>query len=169
MQSAAILLTAIVACVLYGVLHDQVTARICIEYFTVGHPPLFRTTDPTLLAIGGGVVATWWVGALLGIPLAVAARLGCAPKRSWRSLLRPIGWLAGGTAIFALVAGGFGYFAASYGFIRLSAPLADRVAIDRHIPFLIAGSMHVASYGGGGIGGAGLILWVWRSRRRQTA
>src|ERR1044071_7564566 len=32
---------ALGAAILNGVLHDQVTARICVEYFTIGHPPLF--------------------------------------------------------------------------------------------------------------------------------
>src|SRR5262249_32121548 len=41
----------VAATVLYGICHDQVTARVCVEYFTVGHPPVFGgLTDPTLLA-----------------------------------------------------------------------------------------------------------------------
>lgn len=36
----------IAAAVRYGILHDQVTARICVEYFIIGHPPLFDTTSP---------------------------------------------------------------------------------------------------------------------------
>lgn len=62
----------------YGVLHDLVTAHVCVEYFTVGHPQLFEfeTDSPTLLALGWGVVATWWVGAGLGVPLALVARVG---------------------------------------------------------------------------------------------
>jgi hypothetical protein len=31
-----ILLLSVAAAVLYGILQDQVTARICVEYFTVG-------------------------------------------------------------------------------------------------------------------------------------
>ena len=56
----------IVAAVLYGIIHDQVTARVCVEYFTIGHPPIFGTDNPTLLRIGWGIVATWWVGLLFG-------------------------------------------------------------------------------------------------------
>jgi len=68
------------AAIAYGILHDQITARICVEYFTVGHPPLISSTSPTLLALAWGVVATWWVGLPLGLALAVAARAGRRPK-----------------------------------------------------------------------------------------
>jgi hypothetical protein len=40
----------------------------------------FHTTSPTLLAIGWGIIATWWVGLILGILAAPAARLGSWPK-----------------------------------------------------------------------------------------
>ena len=52
MQAIRIILLATLAAIAYGVVHDQVTARICVEYFTIGHPPVFRTTSPTLLALG---------------------------------------------------------------------------------------------------------------------
>lgn len=64
------------ASVVYGILHDQVTARVCVEYFTIGHPSIFGTEDPTLLGIGWGILATWWAGPLLGVPPALAARWG---------------------------------------------------------------------------------------------
>ncbi|MBV8223051.1 MAG: hypothetical protein JO293_06785, partial [Candidatus Eremiobacteraeota bacterium] len=76
MEGARIWVLCIAAAVLYGELHDQITARVCVEYFTIGHPPLFPTDDPTLLGLGWGVVATWWVGLVLGAGLAVAARAG---------------------------------------------------------------------------------------------
>ena len=48
--------------------------------FTIGHPPVFATDDPTLLGLGWGVIASWWVGLLLGIPLALVARAGGRSK-----------------------------------------------------------------------------------------
>jgi hypothetical protein len=59
MEFIKIVLLSILAAVSYGICHDQVTARICIEYFTIGHAPVFRTTSPTLLALGWGVIASW--------------------------------------------------------------------------------------------------------------
>ncbi|MBN1395803.1 MAG: hypothetical protein JW959_12345, partial [Pirellulales bacterium] len=72
MEPLKILLLCVDAAIVYGVLHDQVTARVCVEYFTVGHPPVFATDSPTLLAFGRGFIATWWVGLILGV-LAIAA------------------------------------------------------------------------------------------------
>src|SRR5438552_16041804 len=90
MESLKIILLCILAAVVFGILHDLVTAHVCVEYFTIGHPPVFDTDSPTLLAFGWGVIATWWVGVLLGIPLALAARAGSRPPRSVRSLARPV-------------------------------------------------------------------------------
>lgn len=46
MESVKIVLLCIVSAVIYGILHDQVTARVCVEYFTIGHPPMFSTNSP---------------------------------------------------------------------------------------------------------------------------
>lgn len=82
MQSLSIVLMCVATAVGYGIAHDQVTARICIEYFTVGHPPVFGTDDPTLLGIGWSIIATWWVGLLLGVP---PANFCTGPRRPTRS------------------------------------------------------------------------------------
>ena len=49
MECLKILLLSLAAVVGYGVLHDQVTARVCPEYFTVGHPPVFGTPRDRLV------------------------------------------------------------------------------------------------------------------------
>jgi hypothetical protein len=90
MQVIAIITLCIGMAVVCGILHDQVTARVCVEYFTIGHPPLFDTDSPTLLGLGWGIIATWWVGAVMGYALALSARAGRRPKRGVRSLVRPI-------------------------------------------------------------------------------
>ena len=74
MQSVKIVLTCIGAAVVYGIVHDQFAAHICVEYFSVFHPRVFATQSPKLLALGWGIVATWWVGAFLGLILAISAR-----------------------------------------------------------------------------------------------
>src|SRR5215212_9571429 len=82
MQTLSIVITCVMAACGYGIVHDQITARICIEYFTVGHPQIFEQpiTSPTVMGFAWGIIATWWVGLLLGIPLAIAARAGERPK-----------------------------------------------------------------------------------------
>src|SRR5690349_417924 len=93
MEAIKVVVLSIVAAALYGITHDQVTARICVEYFTLGHPPVFATESPTLLALGWGVLATWWWGLILGLLLAGSARLGSRPKASAASLVGPMGFL----------------------------------------------------------------------------
>jgi hypothetical protein len=164
MHAIAIVLLCIASAVIYGILHDQVTARVCVEYFTIGHKPFFDTTSPTWLGIGWGIIATWWVGLLLGIPLAIAARAGRRPKQSVRALVRPIARLLLIIAVCAAVAGFAGLFFAKCGFIFLLEPLASRVPVDKHVAFLSDAWAHSASYLIGFLGGIVLIARVWRSR-----
>ena len=166
LKSIAIILLCIAAAVCYGIVHDQITARICVEYFTIGHPPVFGTTDPTLLGLGWGILASWWVGLLLGVPLAFGARFGNTPKRSVSSLLRPIGILIGIMALCAAIAGTVGFFAATFRLVYLLEPLATHVPASRQIAFLTDLWIHSASYGVGFIGGIVVCWQVWRSRRR---
>ena len=74
LQWIAIVALAILTCVTYGVINDQITARICVEYFTIGHPRIVATEDPTIPGIVWGIIATWWVGLILGVPLATVAK-----------------------------------------------------------------------------------------------
>ena len=105
MQALKIVLFCIFAAICYGIVHDEITARICVEYFTVGHPNLFGTDSPTLLGIGWGIVATWWVGLILGVVLAFAAQSGKRRKRSLADLRRLILLLLLIMAGFAALAG----------------------------------------------------------------
>jgi hypothetical protein len=66
-----IVLLSILAAYTYGVVHDQITARVCVEYFTIAHPPLFHTTSTTLLALCWGVSTTAGIGAAVGVILAL--------------------------------------------------------------------------------------------------
>ena len=166
MESLKIILLCILAAVVYGILHDQVTARICVEYFTIGHPPVFHTDDPTLLAFGWGVIATWWMGLILSIPAVLASRLGSLPKFDAAHLMRPIGFLLIVMACASLLAGIAGWFAADAGVIRLEGFLATRVPAAKHVAFLADGAAHLAAYGVGFFGGIVLSVWIVFRRRR---
>src|SRR5215468_2192723 len=113
MQFVLIILLSVFSAIVYGIVHDQITARICVEYFTVGHPPIFNTKSPTLLGFGWGIVATWWVGVMLGFPLACAARLGSSRPLSANELVKPIAMLLGVMGVGAFLAGLIGFILAS--------------------------------------------------------
>ena len=121
MESLKIILLCILAAVVYGILHDQVTARVCVEYFTIGHPPIFHTDSPTLLAFGWGVIATWWMGLILSIPAVLASRSGTRPKLKAADLVRPIACLL---IVMARLAAGRDHrvFLAKAGGVRLFEP-----------------------------------------------
>ncbi len=159
-----IVATAILAAVVYGVLHDQVTARVCVEYFTIGHPPVFATSDPTLLGLGWGIIATWWVGLILGVPLAIVARWGSWPKTPPSALWKPIGLLLLCMAACAAVAGVLGYQAARTGAVFLVEPLATQLPRSKHAAFIADLWAHLASYGSGFVGGVVVIALVGRRR-----
>src|SRR5262249_9145692 len=148
--------------------HDQITARICVEYFTIGHPPVFGTDSPTLLGLGWGVLATWWIGLILGVPLAVAARAGHRPKRDARSLVRPLVRLMAVMVACALLAGMVGAILARRGLVFLVEPLASRIPTEKHVAFLADLWAHNASYLIGFAGGVVLIVQTWRSRRNTV-
>src|SRR5579872_4259518 len=119
MQFLKIWLLCVAAAIVYGIAHDQVTARVCVEYFTIGHPPVFKTSSPTLLAFGWGVIATWWMGAFLGLLVGLSARFGKPPKVTAQELLRPVSILLLVMAVSALCAGMLGFVLASRGQISL--------------------------------------------------
>lgn len=168
MESIKIVLLCIVSAVIYGILHDQVTARVCVEYFTIGHPPVFSTDSPTLLALGWGVIATWWVGLLLGVAVALASRLGSLPKYDATRLIRPVFCLLVVIGFASLAAGLTGYFVARAGGVWLVEPLRSQVPEFKHTAFLADLWAHLAAYGFGFLGGITICGWVVL-RRRQLA
>ncbi len=150
---------SIVAAVLYGIAHDQVTARVCLEYFTIFHPPVFHTQSPTLLALGWGFIATWWVGAFLGICLAIACRVGSPPRLSASNELRPIAWLLVTMGACALVSGVVGFF---WG--QVPDDMKGLLASNLERRFLADWWAHSASYATGFLGG--MVLCAMALRRR---
>jgi H+/Cl- antiporter ClcA len=168
MVSLRIILWCIAAAVLYGVLHDLVTTRVCLEYFTVFHPPVFPTTSPTLLSLGWGFLATWWVGLILGIPASLAARAGSRPKLSARDLVRPTLVLLAVMGIVSLLSGIAGYESARSGRDRLTGELAALIPPEKHARFLADLRAHQAAYAAGFLGGIAVCLWIWRRRGKLS-
>ena len=167
MQSLKIAALCIAMAICYGIVHDQVTARVCVEYFTIGHPPVFNTESPTLLALGWGIIATWWVGAMLAVPATLAARVGSWPKLTAANLRRPVALLLVAMAAASLLAGFAGYFMARADLVWLVEPLASRVPRERHATFLADLWAHSAAYGVGFLGGLAVCIWVLVRRARS--
>jgi hypothetical protein len=165
MEPLKVLLLCIISAILYGIVHDKITARICIEYFTVFHPPVFATQSPTLLGLGWGIIATWWVGAFLGVLLAVAARAGSRPKLHPSALLSPIAKLLVVMAASAFLSGLTGFLLAQRGLIVPPAWVALTLTPSTRAHFMADWWAHSASYAVGFFGG--IYLCVTQYRRRS--
>jgi hypothetical protein len=166
MQMLAIFGMCILASVLYGIVHDQITVRVCLEYFTIGHPPVFDTQSPTLLALGWGVIASWWGGAILGAMLAFAARLGNRPKYTARMLVKPVVFLLGTMGLFAAISGVIGYTMAGTGNVILSEEAKRHIPHAKWAAFQACWFAHTASYYVAFMGGSMQVVWVAMSRKR---
>jgi hypothetical protein len=163
-EFAKIVLLGVVASVTYGILHDQATARLCVEYYTVFHVKIVDSTSPTVLALVWGMVATWWVGFLLGVPVGLFARVGRRPKLTARDLVVPVLVLMGAMAVASVVAGVTGYLRAEAGTLAVPAPFAPRIPAEKHSLFLADLWAHRAAYATGFFGS--IALWGWCSYRR---
>lgn len=167
MESLKIVLVCIGAAILYGIAHDQVTARVCIEYFTVFHPPVFATHSPTLLGLGWGVIATWWVGASLGILLAVTGRVGSRPKLTTIALIKPIAALLLVMGGCALLSGVVGFLLAQAHVVGPPAWVSSVLAPSARARFTADWWAHGASYLVGFVGGMALCAIQYKKRAAQ--
>ena len=161
MEFAKIVFTCIFASIVYGIVHDQFTARICVEYFTVFHPPVFATTSPTLLGLGWGIIATWWAGAIIGLLLAIAAREGSRTKFTAGEILPLVGRLMIFMAVCALLFGTIGYFKGP-----VPPDVFELLPKEMHRRFVADWWAHSASYASGFLGGLTLCVVVWLKRGR---
>jgi len=165
----AIVLMCVAAAVCYGIAVDQVTVRMSSEWFTSFHRPVPGAVDQTLLATYWGIVATWWVGLLLGVPLAVVARAGSRPKRPVGSLILPVVCLLGAMAACAFIAGLVGWQLACDGAAFLDRQTAGGLPAGREVPFHAVTWAHAASYLTALFGGIVVMVMVWRSRGPAAA
>ena len=166
-EALKIICFATVAAILYGILHDLITAHLCVEYFTIAHPRVFPTESPLLLAIGWGVIATWWVGLGLGIALALAARAGSAPRLSLADLRPSIVKLLVTVTLVASSSGAIGAVLLEWRVMAIPHPWAAAIPPERHVAFAAVASAHFASYIAAALGGLFLIIRTARRRRSQ--
>jgi len=167
MEALKIVILCIVAAILYGIIHDQITARICVQYFTVFHPPIFHTQSPTLLALGWGIVATWWVGAFFSVPMILAARAGSRPTVRAAELMPPIVWLLASMGACATLSGITGYVLARQGTLATDW-LSFTDSPGMRYRFMADWWAHTASYAAALVGGIVLCAMTYRKRVRPT-
>ncbi len=165
-QIIYIILLCMAAAMLFGVVHNQFSARISTEYFTLGHRKLISSTSPTLMGIAWGIHPNWWVGMSLGVLLSVAGRAGKWPRRNARSLIKPLLFLFLASAIGSATAGILGHHLANTGVLDLYEPLYSEVPPEAHAAYIAALWMHTASYTVAAMGSFITALFVFTGRVR---
>src|SRR5579863_551513 len=151
-EAVKIILLPTGAAIVYGIVMDQITIRICPEYFTVAHPHIFNTGSLTLLALGWGVIATWWAGAIPGVAFAIAGRTGSLPKLTWRKFVRPLVILAVIMTATSVAAGFLGAWMVNVGSQPAVQAWAMGLPLDKQAAFMADAFAHVCSYAVGALG-----------------
>lgn len=152
----------------YGVLQDQISARLSPEYFTIGHAPIPGLSQPTLVGVAWGFLGGFPGGIALGIPLALAGTLGPWPPLTARTLVRPLLVFLAMTAIGTLIADASGAYNATVVNIAVGEPWATFVPRERQWHFFVVACAHFGTYLAAAIAGCGVCLWAIR-RRRELA
>ncbi len=157
----------VIISIFYGILHDLVTANVCVEYFTVGHPKIIQSESPFLLALLWGVIATWWVALPMGLIIALNNELGSRVKLEFTEVLKLIVKLIFVMFGIAIFSGITGYILAELEIIFLVPRLANKIEIGKHSTFLAVGWAHVSSYLSGIIGTIVLSIIIQRRRKKH--
>lgn len=145
--------------IVYGILHDVISVTIYEPYLGLHHPPLLGgTRNAILLAVGWGIIATWWVGGLLGVGLGIVAHW-TEPFLTWDHLKKSV-------YLFTLCLGILN------GFLVLCETVLclyyTRTLVDYNRLVIVQG-MHFRSYLFGGIGGILLMIDVALNRKSLVA
>lgn len=161
-SSLKIVLVTTLWFILYGILNDQITIRICAEYFTVFHPRIIDSDNITVIAMAWGIVATWWFGLSVGVILALISRFLTVHKID---TIRPLLRLGCGLSLFAfclsVFAGLIGYVFAANGIIMVSYWFRG-IPQAAEARFLAVLFWHNALYLGGGLSGVILAVDILR-------
>ncbi len=156
-----------IAIVGYAILQDQVSARLCPEYFTVLHRPIPGVTDPTLLGVCWGFLGGWWGGVLLGYAAGLLATVGPRPKLEPRELVVPLGLLVAAVAAATAITGYSVWRHTEMFGVYLDPGTAELVPAKRHRELLTVACYHFVAYASAVIGGVVLCAWVWVKRRKR--
>lgn len=155
--------------VVYAVIQDQFSARLCPEYFTIFHNPIPGLTDPTLVGLSWGFLASWWGGAMMGCSAGLTASLG--PKRPLPLSTLMIG-MVGVMVLTGVVTALTGW--ATYQHVESFRPTFDPgmmqgVAPENERYVFIVAIYHLVAYAVAILGSIGfcLVLAIYRHYRHQ--
>ncbi len=152
----------------YGMVQDQVSARLCPEYFTVFHPPVPGLTDPTLLGIAWGFLWACGGGLILGYVAGVVATAGTQPPLAPRDALRPFLTLLVVVGLMTALAGYSVHRHAEMFGVTLDPELAAGCPPERQRALLIVACAHFVTYATSAVGGVAVCVWLGIERGRRA-
>lgn len=162
-----IMLLAVTVLCGYAVLQDQVSARLCPEYFTVLHNPVPGVADPTLLGLVWGFLGAAPGGLVLGYALGLAATAGRHPSWGVRRLVRPLLALIGFVGFVTAVTGLAVWRHLDLFGVRFESDVAAAVPAGRQRAAFVVACYHLAAYAASAAGSVGLCVWVGVRRGRS--
>lgn len=158
------ILLCVSGAVAFGIVHDMITANSCVEYFTIAHPKVIESENPFMLALVWGVLATWWVGLILGILIVMFNAIGKQDKVPFSVIKRSVIRLLLILPFTSSLAGLIGYVLANSGVIHLVGSLGYDIPSKKHSVFLAVAWAHLSSYIVGFTGGIVICMKVWMQR-----
>lgn len=157
---------AAISAAVFGALQNQLSYSVGPSYFHGLKFPQFGIAEGTAPRFGAaqvGLMASWWMGALVGLPAFVLGLFTVPSAQSYLAAgIGAIG-LVLVLATFSALAGLVGGLLADATGL-LDAVLALPQGVERS-DFLRAGFMHEASYVAGGLGA---LLAIWPMRRARA-
>lgn len=159
---------AIAAAGVFGALHNQVSYSIGPSYFHDLKFKQFAIAPDLHNRLGAAQVgwfASWWMGAVIGLPPFVVGIFRMRDARAyWIAGLRAIGLAIIFTTVAALIGLGFGL-------AFIDAEVAAKLPVPSYatapVEFLQAGLMHDLSYLGGVLGILAGLVAMWRAARGE--
>lgn len=168
-ESVKIFLFVVLAVVGYAVVHDQLTARICLEYFTIAHEPtIVKSDSPTVVGLAWGIYSTWWVGVVFGVASATLAQIRFWPRVAFRELVGPVVYMVLTIAIASLVVGAVAYLLAEHGDLEIGSLMASVIEPEKHSGFVSNRWSHRAAHAVGLFGGSAICAGIWVVRKRRS-
>lgn len=151
----------------YGMLQDQFSARLCPEYFTVLHNPIPGLSDPTLVGIVWGFLASAGGGIAMGYAAGLSGTLGNNPPYTTRELLKAMLLLIGAVGLITLMTGVGVYRHAEMFSITLDPRLNELIPVELHRNAFTVACYHFAAYGSAISGSIIMCVCIGVSRMKR--
>ncbi|WP_300664035.1 hypothetical protein [Fluviicola sp.] len=158
------ILLCLFGAIAFGIVHDMITANSCVEYFTIAHPKVIESENPFMLALVWGILATWWVGLILGILIVAFNTIGKSNTIPFSIIRRYVIRLLLMMILTSSLAGLIGYVLAVSGVIHFNGELSRVIPINKQLAFLAVAWAHLSSYIVGFTGGIVICMKVWMQR-----